>query len=238
MVPSTRGSVPGRNPTSGITSNAASSWLAADYAPLEATRYATRTFKRLMYHTCENPDTFLQPVTAEIEAFEADLLREQRRIERRAAARLNSGRSDQAGQLLTAYVETRLLDSLDLGEDLVRVVEEHTRDKFGIRMPTGRDLPGETYRPESQSMNRGDGLEGAANSIVHCYREELDDYPREHGSYADQTGELLDVASPGLDDVAPERLADALRSAREDHDPDEDWDAFVDAVLRDLGGRS
>jgi dipeptidase len=239
-----------------LTSDAAASWLAADYAPLEATRYATRTFKRLMYHTCENPHTFLQPVTAEIEHFERGLIREQRKIRGQAQGHLTSGRADEARELLTGYVEERLLDSLDFGEELVRAVEDRTREEFGIRMPTGRDLPGETFRPESQSMNRDDGLEGEANNIVHCYREDLDDYPREHHSYRDQVGDLLGSDQPGrratnenaaaghtdltgdelgaLSGIDPDALLDAMRSARDDHDPDTDWDAFAEAVLREL----
>ncbi|GAA5107514.1 hypothetical protein [Haloechinothrix salitolerans] len=77
----------------------------------------------------------------------------------------------------------RLLDALDLGEDLVSDVEAKTRDRWGIRMPTGRDTPGETYRPESQSMNRDSVL----TDIVFCFREDIDDYPREHGSYRGMT---------------------------------------------------
>lgn len=167
-----------------LTADAASTHLAADYAPLEATRYATRTFKRLMYHTCEHPRTFLKPVTAKLERFETKLLREQDRIRRHAVRKLESGRDEAAREYLTEYVQDRLLDGLDLGERLVQRVEKQTRDRFGIRMPTGRDLPGETYRPESQSMNRGGGLTGPANDIVWCYREGIDDYPREHGSYS------------------------------------------------------
>ena len=70
-----------------MTSQSDDSFLAADYGPLEATRYATHTFKRLMYHTCENPETFLKPVTAELEAFEQDLLDEQSKVERKALQR-------------------------------------------------------------------------------------------------------------------------------------------------------
>lgn len=174
-----------------LTSGGASTHIAADYAPLEATRYATREFKRLMYHTCENPETFLKPVTAEIEEFERTLLREQHKIEKQALLRADRGDDGDRREFLTEYVEGRLLDALDLGEDLVREVEDRTREQFGIRMPTGRDLPGETYRAESQSMNRGDGLTGQANNIVWCFRENIDDYPREHGSYRKMTGNLL-----------------------------------------------
>ncbi|MCT2584489.1 C69 family dipeptidase [Actinophytocola gossypii] len=173
-----------------LTSDAASSHLAADYAPLEATRYAPRTFKRLMYHMCEHPRTFLKPVTAEIEAFEQRLLKEQRRIGGKAQRLFAAGRDEVARTFLTDYVERRLLDALDLGEDLAQEVERETRKRWGIRMPTGRDLPGETYRAESQSMNRG-GLPGSANDIVFCYREGIDDYPREHGSYRGLAGRLV-----------------------------------------------
>jgi dipeptidase len=174
-----------------LTADAASTHIAADYAPLEATRYATRTFKRLMYHTCENPHTFLQPVTAEIEAFEETMLREQRRLVRDAERNFERGRDDEARAALDEYVNERLLDALDLGEALVDAVEERTREEFGIRMPTGRPNPGETWRPESQSMNRGGGLTGTANNIVFCYRPDIDTYPREHGSYASLRGDLL-----------------------------------------------
>ncbi len=219
-----------------LTTGSPAEHIAADYAPLEATRYATRTFKRLMNHTCENPRDFLQPVTAEIETFEQELLGEQRRIQRRALGLLNAGRDGRAEQLLTGYVDDHMLDSLELGEDLVGAVEDRTRDDSGIRMPSGRDLPGETYRAESQSMNRGGGLEGEADDIVFCYREDLDNYPREHGSYTDSAGDLLDSGRPDVNGIDPDVMDEALRDARANHDPEADWDGFRDAVLRELAG--
>lgn len=162
-----------------LTHDSASTHIAADYAPLEATRYATLTFKRLMYHTCEHPRAFLKRVTGDIERFEQQLLAEQRSVQTRARALYRADRDAKARQALTNYVNQRLLDALDLGEELVDDVEDETRDRWGIRMPTGRDLPGETYRPESQSMNRDDLL----TKIVFCFRDGIDDYPREHGSY-------------------------------------------------------
>lgn len=199
-----------------MTSDAASSYLAADYAGLEATRYATRTFKRLMYYTCDHPRTFLKPVTAEIESFEQRLLKEQQRVRYRAERRLDAGERKAARRLLTQYVDRQLLASLRLGEYLVDEVEQRTRDQFGLRMPTGRDLPGETGRPESQSMNRGGGLTGSANDIVYCYREGIDEYPREHGSYDDLAGELLGnrgAASSGDQQLAAIGAAGAVGAA-------------------------
>jgi dipeptidase len=161
-----------------MTKDADSHFLDPDYAPLEATRYATRTFKRLMYHTCENPQAFYQPVTAQLEGFERDLLDERARVERRARGLFTAGQDVRARAFLTDHVEERLLDSLELGEQLVADVEQETRDRFGIRMPTGEDVEGETTPPTSQHMARG--------GQVHCYDPELDDFPREHGSYSDE----------------------------------------------------
>ena len=99
----------------------------------------------------------------------------------------DAGHDAAARALLTEHAERRLLDELSLGEDLVRVVEDRTREQFGIRMPSGRNLPGETYSAESQSMAVGDGL----TSAVSCFREGIDNYPREHGAYSDLVGDLL-----------------------------------------------
>ena len=124
-----------------------------------------------MYHTCENPETFLKPVTAELEAFEQDLLDEQAKLERKALHRFRVGHDAAARALLTNHAERRLLDELDLGEDLVRVVEDRTNKQFGIRMPSGRDLAGETYSAESQSMSVGGGLSASVELLPRGHRQ-------------------------------------------------------------------
>jgi dipeptidase len=220
-----------------LTSDTASTHIAADYAPLEATRYATRTFKRLMYHTCEHPETFLKPVTAEIERFERDMLHEHRRISNRALMYFRSGREDKAHDFLTEYVGGRLLDALTLGEDLVDEVEAQTREQFGIRMPAGRDEPGETYRPESQSMNRGGDLEAPQGNIVTCYREGIDDYPREHGSYQKLAGDLLTAGAHGTKrgaaGLSKQEFMAALKAAGNLHGHGRDWHAFAETAWQE-----
>jgi dipeptidase len=211
-----------------LTSDAASTHLAADYAPLEATRYATRTFKRLMYHTCEHPRVFLEPVTAEIEDFEQELLREQPGIQQRALALYRAGRDDDARRMLTSYVQRRLLDGLELGENLVSQVESETRERFGIRMPTGRDLPGETYRPESQSMNRGGGLTDPADNIVFCFREGIDEYPREHGSYG-----ATSALEPVPAQISRQEFVGALEAALEKQSSSRNWRSIAKQAWRE-----
>ncbi|MGM0703289.1 MAG: C69 family dipeptidase [Pseudomonadota bacterium] len=161
-----------------MTKDADSHFIDPDYGPLEATRYATRTFKRLLYHTCEHPADFLRPVTGEIEAFERELIAERGSVEQRALGLFEAGRDDEARSHLTYQVERRLLDSLELGEDLVRAVERETRDKYGIRLPEGEAEEGETTPATSQPMGRQ-----GWGAMIHCYDEALDEYPREHGIY-------------------------------------------------------
>ncbi|EPC04169.1 hypothetical protein L861_02330 [Litchfieldella anticariensis FP35 = DSM 16096] len=166
-----------------MTKDADSHFIDPDYGPLEATRYATRTFKRLLYHTCEHPNDFLHPVTGEIEAFEQKLIEERESVEQSTVKHLEAGREEQAWTHLTDNVEQRLLESLELGENLVQAVEDHTRKQYGIRMPEGVTVEGQTAPATSQHMAR----EGWG-AMIHCYDEQLDEYPREHGIYDEERG--------------------------------------------------
>ncbi|MFC3285799.1 C69 family dipeptidase [Litchfieldella rifensis] len=166
-----------------MTKDADSHFIDPGYGPLEATRYATRTFKRLLYHTCEHPADFLRPVTGELEAFEQGLIEERSSVERRAQGLFEAGQNEQARAHLTYNVEQRLLEGLELGEDLVQAVERETRAKYGIRMPEGEPVEGETTPATSQPMARH-----GWSAMIHCYEEALDEYPREHGIYDEYRG--------------------------------------------------
>ncbi|SDK97704.1 Dipeptidase [Franzmannia pantelleriensis] len=165
-----------------MTKDADSHFLDPDYGPLEATRYATRTFKRLLYHTCEHPRDFLHPVTGEIETFERQLLDERGEVEAQALELFEAGDDAQARQFITTRTAEHLLASLELGEDLVRDVERQTRETYGIRMPEGDVAEGETAPATSQPMARH-----GWGAMIHCYADELDEYPRQHGQYAESS---------------------------------------------------
>lgn len=162
-----------------LTKDGDSHFLSSDYAAQEASRFAVREFKRLMYYTCDNPEAFLHDVTGEIEQFERKMLNGQDSLEQEAARLLEAGETEEAGTFVTSYVNQRLLESLDLGMDLTDRVEEETRSEYGIRSPEGRDMEGETTPPSSQSMALEDNSEQ-----VSCYDSSLDEYPREHGIYS------------------------------------------------------
>ncbi len=176
-----------------MTKDADDGFLDTRYAPLEGTRSAFRVHKRLLYHMCAHPDAFLEPVTADLEAFEARLLDEQAAVEREAAALLGAGSADEARATLTRYTEARLLAALSLGESLVSRVERETRERFGVPMPDIEVPEGASWRPESDVMTQRSG-----QTYHRCFVEGLGSYPRRHGSLAAQ-------ATPGLlDSILPD----------------------------------
>lgn len=171
-----------------MTKDAATDFLDPQFAPLEGTASAFRIHKRLLYHTCQNPETFLQPVTAALEAFEARVIAEHVETEARVEQLTREGRSSMIPDLLTDQTRERLLDALDVGRRLVTAVEMEARDDFGIPMPDVAVAEGGTWRPESEPMTLR-----AGKTYHRCWEEGLDEYPRRHGSYADQATAVRDL---------------------------------------------
>lgn len=115
-------------------------FLDPDYQVQEATVFAGRVFKRLMYYTCEHPKTFLPEVADALESFEAALLDEAGRVEETARSLYEAGKPDLAGEYLTFYSNTKAMDGLRLGQDLVAGIGARTRTRFGIREPEGDQI--------------------------------------------------------------------------------------------------
>jgi dipeptidase len=120
--------------------DAGSTFLDRDYQAQEATAFAGHVFKRLMYHTCERPETFLPEVTQAIEGFEAKLLAEARQVEATAGALYDADKPDLAAEYLTFYSATKAMDGLRLGQDLLAGVEARMKAVHGIRQPEGGDI--------------------------------------------------------------------------------------------------
>jgi dipeptidase len=181
-----------------MTKEADSRFLDPDFGPLEATRSAFRVHKRLLYHTCENPEAFLRPVTGSLEAFEARAIGGQAELEGEVRALLEAGEDLAARQRLTEAAEDRFLEALALGESLLQRVEAETRERLGIRMPVGDAVEGVSWRPESQAMALRPG-----RLPIRCWIPGLDDYPRAHGSYL---GEAFAADGIGSDGESPGSL--------------------------------
>lgn len=123
-----------------LTKDSASTFLDTDFQEQEATEFAGRTFKRLMYHTCAHPDAFLPEVTAALDAFERQELLEQPTVEDTAAALYEAGEPDLARRHLTEYSTQQADQGLELGNALLGSIEARAKLQFGIAEPTGDQI--------------------------------------------------------------------------------------------------
>lgn len=132
-----------------LTEQAASTFLNRDFQLQEATEFAGRVFKRLLYYTCAYPEEQLERVQATFTAFEADMLAELPGIERAAA--LAYAEDPALGrELLTIYSHARAARALELGRALVAGIEAEVKTRYGIPAP-----------PRNGDINAG-------GEAVHC----------------------------------------------------------------------
>lgn len=118
-----------------LTKGEATRFVTKDWQIQEATEFAGRTFKRLMYFTCDHPDKFLPEVTEALTAFEDRLIDENQRVEETSAALFDSGHEQLALNYLTDYSSDAAGAALQLGNALLGSIEARTRLLFGLRAP-------------------------------------------------------------------------------------------------------
>ena len=119
-----------------LTTDEAARFQDPNYAAQEATQYAFRVFKRLLYHTAERPERFLPEVVEALAAFESRMIDELEQVTRIAVTLLEAGEDELARSYLTDYSRTRSLAALDLGNALVNSIEARTKVLYGIRPPS------------------------------------------------------------------------------------------------------
>lgn len=127
----------------------ASRFLTEDWQVQEATLFAGRLFKRLMYFTCEHPDRFLPEVTEALTAFENRLIREQEHVDALATTLMNAGKREMARHVLTDYLHEQAEEALELGAALLASIEVRTALIFGLRRPSGGELSRLDYQQVS-----------------------------------------------------------------------------------------
>jgi dipeptidase len=123
-----------------LTKNESRRFLTRDWQLQEATLFAGRLFKRLMYFTCDRPDEFLPEVTEALTAFENGMLAEQAMVDETARVLLAADRPRLASRYLTDYVHARAREALELGAALLGSIEARTRVSYGIREPEGDEM--------------------------------------------------------------------------------------------------
>ncbi len=135
-----------------LTKGEASAFLTRDWQIQEATEFAGRLFKRLMYYTCDHPQRFLPEVTEALTAFENRLIAEQDAVAATSEALIAAGKREMALDYLTDYSERAGQDALQLGHALLGSIEARTELLHGLRRPeagamSGMDTPGVSCEP-------------------------------------------------------------------------------------------
>ncbi|HEY6740596.1 MAG TPA: C69 family dipeptidase, partial [Actinopolymorphaceae bacterium] len=139
-----------------LTKDSGSTFLNPKFARQEATAFAGRLYKRLLYHTCTNPEKYYPEVHDALSAFERRLRQDQPPVEQTAQTLIDAGKRDLARRYLTEYSHTKAAEAMRIGEALVDSIE--TRSKLD------RDIP---EPPASEDINGGSS---AIGGYVTCYR--------------------------------------------------------------------
>ena len=123
-----------------LTENAGPTFINPEYQLHEATEFAGRLFKRLMYYTCAFPEEQLERVQATLVSFEAEMLADRPMIERLAT--LAYAEDPELGrELLTMYSHGRASKAMQLGRDLLAGIEAEVKIRHGIPpVPRGGDI--------------------------------------------------------------------------------------------------
>ena len=125
-----------------LTRNQASTFVTPDFAIQEASLFAGRLFKRLMYYTCDDPERFLREVTEALAAFEAGSIAARAGIEARAVTLFRADESEMARAVIDDYTAARARAALELGHDLLGSIEARHRLLVGYRAPDKRHAIG------------------------------------------------------------------------------------------------
>ena len=130
-----------------LTKGQASTFVRPDFAVQEASQFAGRLFKRLMYYTCDAPSRFLPEVTEALTAFENRSMEQAVAIEARALALFQAGEPALARAVIDDYSSARALAALELGEDLLGSIEARHRLLEGPQVPASTLEIGTRYGP-------------------------------------------------------------------------------------------
>lgn len=128
-----------------LTKGEATRFVASDWQIQEATEFAGRTFKRLMYYTCDHPEAFYPEVSEALTAFENRMIAEQETVEATANALYQAGREDLARNYMTDYSRQRGEEGLRLGNALLASIEARTREVYGLRSPQTDEMSALNY---------------------------------------------------------------------------------------------
>ncbi|KFH40496.1 Secernin-like protein [Hapsidospora chrysogenum ATCC 11550] len=133
-----------------LTTGASSTFLNPDFQLQEASLFAGRLFKRVLYYMCSAPNTFLHLVTDMLTAFEAESFDDVSDwVEKAASALLEEGQRPAARKLLTHYSHTRASKALEFGRSVTDSLDGYIKLSGLWKYPVGDDI----NKGEGESVN-------------------------------------------------------------------------------------
>ncbi|GKT42755.1 putative dipeptidase [Colletotrichum spaethianum] len=123
-----------------LTTGASSSFLNPDYQLQEASVFAGRIFKRVLYYMCSAPDTYLPIVTQMLTGFENQSRSDIDWVETSAKLLIENNEREAAHSLLTYYSHSRASKALELGKTITNALDGHIKLTGQWRNPVGSEI--------------------------------------------------------------------------------------------------
>ena len=123
-----------------LTDGASSTFLNPDYQLQEASVFAGRLFKRVLYYMCSDPSTLHPVVTRMLQGFEQESGKDVPWVEAAARALFEKGDDESAHSLLTYYSNSRAEKALDLGDSMASALDGFVKLSGSWREPNGTEV--------------------------------------------------------------------------------------------------
>ena len=123
-----------------LTKDSPSTFLNPDYQFQEATYFAGRMFKQVLYYTCSAPNTFLPIVTQMLEGFENASRTDLEWVENTAMTMIENDDREAARSLLTFYSQTRAEKVMQIGRTMVDALDGYIKLTGQFRGPRGSQI--------------------------------------------------------------------------------------------------
>ena len=124
-----------------LTTGASSTFLNTDYQFQEASEFAGRIFKRVLYYMCSDPGSYLPTVTDMLTDFESvSRAQSESWVEQAARTMIANGQRSEAQQLLTYYSHSRASEALRIGHVLNNALDGYIKLTGRWRAPQGSEI--------------------------------------------------------------------------------------------------
>ncbi|KAJ5222350.1 uncharacterized protein N7469_008590 [Penicillium citrinum] len=124
-----------------LTTGASSSFLSPDYQFQEASIFAGRIFKRVLYYMCSSPNLYLPIVTEMLTKFESESRSQvEQWVEKSAQLLIKAGQREQAHSLLTYYSHSRAAEALEIGRRMNDALDGYIKLTGQWRVPVGDEI--------------------------------------------------------------------------------------------------